>query len=93
MLAAMRQAIDIPIDIHTENPKSTGGFIRHYEVPEMIRVAAPIYLKTGGSVAKSHSWETSVSEAKERAKQVSLVQRMIDEYYPEALISQKGSIR
>ena len=28
MLAAMRQAIDCPIDIHTENPKSTGGFIR-----------------------------------------------------------------
>ena len=41
MLAAMRQAVDCPIDIHTENPKSTGGFIRHYEVPEMIRVAAP----------------------------------------------------
>ena len=28
MLAAMRQAVDCPIDIHTENPKSTGGFIR-----------------------------------------------------------------
>lgn len=52
MLSAMRQAIDIPIDIHTENPESSGGFIRHYEVPEMIRIAAPIYLKTGGSVAK-----------------------------------------
>ena len=51
MMAAMRQAIDIPIDIHTENPKSTGGFIRHYEVPEMIRIAAPVYLKTGGSRA------------------------------------------
>ena len=37
MLAAMRQAVDCPIDIHTENPKSTGGFIRHYEVPEFIR--------------------------------------------------------
>ena len=58
MLASMRQAIDIPIDIHTENPTSTGGFIRHYEVPEMIRVAAPIYLKTGGSVAQTHSWES-----------------------------------
>ncbi len=52
MLAAMRQAIDVPIDIHTENPKSTGGFIRHYEVPEMIRVAAPIYLKTRGICCK-----------------------------------------
>jgi hypothetical protein len=92
MLAAMRQAIDIPIDIHTENPKSTGGFIRHYEVPEMIRVAAPIYLKTGGAVAKTHSWDTTNEDAKKRAKQIALVMRVIKEYYPEAIISEKGSI-
>lgn len=93
MLAAMRQAIHVPIDIHTENPKSTGGFIRHYEVPEIIRVASPVYLKTGGSVAQTHSWESSVDDARKRAKQVSLVKRMIDEYYPEAIGSPKGSIR
>ncbi|RGY96746.1 peptidase [Clostridium sp. AM58-1XD] len=93
MLAAMRQAIDIPIDIHTENPKSTGGFIRHYEVPEMIRVAAPIYLKTGGSVAATHSWDSTERDARQRAKQVSLVKRMIDNYYPEAVGSKKGTIR
>ncbi|MBD5156805.1 MAG: peptidase [Butyrivibrio sp.] len=93
MLAAMRKAIDIPIDIHTENPKSTGGFIRHYEVPEMIRVASPIYLKTGGSVAATHSWDSTEEDARKRAKQVSLVKRMIDEYYSEAIQSPKGSIR
>lgn len=92
MLAAMRQAIDIPIDIHTENPKSTGGFIRHYEVPEMIRIAAPIYLKTGGSVAQTHSWNSTEKDARQRAKQVSLVKRVIDAYYPEAIISKKGAI-
>ncbi len=89
MLAAMRQAINVPIDIHTENPASTGGFIRHYEVPEMIRIASPIYLKTGGSVAKTHSWDTSESDARQRAKQVQLVQRMIDVYYPKAVKSSK----
>ena len=93
MLAAMRQAITIPIDIHTENPASTGGFIRHYEVPEMIRVASPIYLKTGSSVAATHSWESTESDARKRARQVSLVKRMIDSYYPEAIGSPKGSIR
>ncbi len=92
MLSAMRSAINIPIDIHTENPKSSGGFYRHYEVPEMIRVASPIYLKTGGSVAKNHSWDTTVDDAKKRAKQIVLVSRMIKEYYPEAVISKKGSI-
>lgn len=93
MLAAMRQAVDVPIDIHTENPKSTGGFIRHYEVPEMVRVAAPIYLKTGGSVAQTHSWDSTEGDAKKRAKQVSLVKRMIDTYYPEAVQSPKGSVK
>jgi hypothetical protein len=92
MLAAMRQAISIPIDVHTENPASSGGFIRHYEVPEMIRVAAPIYLKTGGSVAKTHSWDSTDSDARQRAKQVMLVKRVIERYYPDAIASESGSI-
>lgn len=92
MLAAMRQAVDCPIDIHTENPKSSGGFIRHYEVPEMIRVASPVYLKTGGSVAATHSWDSTEGDARKRAKQCLLVKRMIDEYYPEAVWSPKGSL-
>lgn len=87
MLGAIRKAIDIPIDIHTENPQSSGGFIRHYEVPDMIKVAAPIYLKTGGSVAKTHSWDTSTADAVKRAKQIVLVKRVIDQYYPEAVMS------
>ena len=91
MLAALRQAITIPIDLHTENPASSGGFIRHYEVPEMIRITAPVYLKTGGSVAKTHGWDTTSAEAKQRAKQVGLVKRVIDNYYPEAASSEKGS--
>lgn len=89
MIAAIRQAIDVPLDVHTENPKSSGGFIRHYEAPEIVRVAAPVYLKTGGSVAQNHSWDTTVEQAKGRAKQVSLVKRMIDTYYPEAVQSPK----
>ncbi len=90
MLGAMRQAVDIPLDCHTENPKSSGGFIRHYEAPEIVRIAAPVYLKTGGSVAKTHSWDTTVADAKQRAKQVSLVKRMIDTYYPQAVQSPKA---
>ena len=92
MLAAIRQAIKIPLDLHTENPASSGGFIRHYEVPEMIRIAAPIYLKTGGSVAGSHSWETTSDEARKRAKQILLVKRVIDQYYPQAIPSPSRAI-
>ncbi|MDC7226161.1 MAG: hypothetical protein PQJ61_05310 [Spirochaetales bacterium] len=93
MMAAIRQAVDIPLDLHTENPASSGGFIRHYEVPEMIRTSAPIYLKTGGSVAKNHSWDSTANDAKARAKQVKLVKRVIDAYYPDAVSSPKLTIK
>lgn len=91
MIAAIRNATDMSLDLHTENPKSTGGFIRHYEVPDFIRVASPVYLKTGGSVAANHNWDTTESEAVARIKQVKLVKRMIDEYCPEAIASPEKS--
>lgn len=91
MLASIRDAIDIPIDLHTENPKSTGGFIRHYEVPKFIKVASPVYLKTGGSVAANHNWDTTEKEAIARIKQVKLVERMIKQYSPNAVMSPKKS--
>jgi hypothetical protein len=87
MIAAIRNAVDMTLDLHTENPKSTGGFIRHYEVPQFIKVASPVYLKTGGSVAANHNWDTTESEAIARIKQVKLVKRMIDEYCPDAIVS------
>lgn len=92
MLAALREAVAVPLDIHTENPASSGGFIRHYEVPEMIRVAAPIYLKTGGSVAKTHGWDTTAADARQRAKQIALVKRVVAQYSPDAVVSAPGSI-
>jgi hypothetical protein len=91
MMASLRNAINISIDIHTENPKSSGGFIRHYEVPEIIRVTAPVYLKTGGAIAKYHGYETTEKEAAERIRQVLLVKSMINRYYPDAVSSKKGA--
>ena len=90
MLASIREAIDISLDIHMENPKSSGGFIRHYEAPKIIRKASPVYLKTGGAVAAHHGYDTTRKEAGERARQVLLVQNMINRYYPEAVMSKRG---
>ena len=87
MIASIRNATDMSLDLHTENPKSTGGFIRHYEVPKFIKVASPVYLKTGGSVAANHNWETTEREAIARIKQVRLVKRVIDQYCPDAIPS------
>jgi hypothetical protein len=46
-LAAVRAAVDIPIDLYVESPDNLGGLVRHHEIPEFIRVGAPVYLKFG----------------------------------------------
>jgi len=46
-IAAIRQAVDVAIDFYVEAPDDVGGTVRHYEIPELVRVGAPIYLKFG----------------------------------------------
>jgi hypothetical protein len=46
-LAAIRAVVDIPLDVYVEAPDNIGGFVRLHEIPEIVRVAAPVYLKFG----------------------------------------------
>lgn len=89
MLASIRQAVNIPIDVHMVAPKSVGGFIRYYEAPQMIKVASPVYLKLGATEEKGLSAE---QKAKLKVKQMLLVKEMINKYYPQATMSKDGSI-
>lgn len=50
MLANIRNVIDIPLDIPTDVYRSKGGFIRFYELSEIVQVASPVMLKMGASV-------------------------------------------
>ncbi|MDJ0687481.1 MAG: U32 family peptidase [Xenococcaceae cyanobacterium MO_188.B32] len=87
MIAAIREAVSIPLDCHTDNPPASGGFIRSYEAPEIVRIAAPVYLKTGNSVISSHGQLTSVDDGKQMARQASIIVEMVERYYPEAIQS------
>jgi len=91
MIAALRAAIKTPIDIHTDNPPGSGGFIRVYEAPEIVRVAAPVHCKTGNSVVSGHGQLTSASDGRKMADQAAIVVEMVGKYYPEAKQSPKGS--
>ncbi len=46
-IAAIRAAVDCPLDVYVEAPDNLGGFVRLHEIPELIRVAAPVYVKFG----------------------------------------------
>ncbi len=91
MIAALRAAVQVPLDVHTDNPPGSGGFIRVYEAPEIVRVAAPVHCKTGNSVVSGHGQLTSASDARKMADQASIVVEMVSTYYPEAKQSPKGS--
>ena len=90
MLAALRAVTDIPLDLHTDNPPGSGGFIRVYEAPEMVRVCSPVYLKTGNSAVSGHGQLTSASDGVNMARQSSIVVEMVKRYYPEAVQLQPG---
>src|SRR5205814_4212929 len=46
-IASIRAAVDAPLDFYVEAPDDFGGTVRHYEIPELVRLGAPIYLKFG----------------------------------------------
>jgi hypothetical protein len=91
MIAALRAAVKIPVDIHTDNPPASGGFIRVYEAPEIARVAAPVHLKTGNSVVSAHGQITTAADGKRMAEQAAIVVEMVSKYYPEAKQTKRGS--
>lgn len=90
MIAAIRAAVEIPLDCHTDNPPASGGFIRSYEAPEIVRIASPVYLKTGNSVVNAHGQLTTSEQGRLMAKQASITVEMVNRYYPEAHQSARG---
>ncbi|MEO1342449.1 MAG: hypothetical protein AAFV28_15200 [Cyanobacteria bacterium J06635_13] len=93
MIAAIRAAVDIPLDCHTDNPPASGGFIRSYEAPEIVRIAAPVYLKTGNSVLNAHGQLTTAEQGKLMARQASITAEMVNRHYPQAIQSEKDFVR
>ena len=92
-IAAIREAIKVPIDFYVEAPDNIGGFIRHYEIPELIRVAAPIYLKFGLKNAPdvypsgSHIENTVIALCRERVRRAEIACEIIARYCPGAVMS------
>lgn len=89
MIAALRAAVKVPLDIHTDNPPGSGGFIRVYEAPEIARIAAPVHLKTGNSVVAGHGQITSANDGKKMAQQAAIVVEMVSKYLPDAKQSER----
>jgi hypothetical protein len=88
MIAALRRGTSLPLDLHTDNPPASGGFIRSYEAPEIVRVASPCHLKCGNSAVAAHGQITNAQDGKRMAEQAVIIKEMMDKYFPEAIQSE-----
>lgn len=95
-LSAIRSAVKIPLDVYMEVPDDIGGFIRHYEIPELVRIAAPVYVKFGLRNAPniypsgSHLEGTAIALTRERLRRSKLGMDLLQRYYPDAKTSKRG---
>jgi len=96
-IGAIRMAVDLPIDMYIEVPDNFGGFVRYYEMPRLVQVAAPIYFKFGLRNAPdiypsgAHLEETAVRMGRERVHRARIALDLLEEYAPEAKMSPLGS--
>lgn len=97
ILASIRKAINIPLDIYTIVPNSFGGNFRAYEAPEIAKVASPCYLKYEPGTSEEDIYMPWVTEAwhedfiKQKVKIASIVNEIMDKHAPEIKTSPKGA--
>ncbi len=96
-IGAIRQAIEIPIDMYIEVPDNFGGFVRYYEMPQLVRVASPIYFKFGLRNAPDiypsgfHLEDTAARMGRERLRRARIALDLMEEYAPDLKMSPLGS--
>jgi hypothetical protein len=96
-IAAVRAAVDLPIDFYVEAPDTLGGFVRLHEIPELIRIAAPVYVKFGLRNAPdvypsgTHLEPTAVALSRERVRRARLGLELLERSGYEANRSELGA--
>ena len=99
-LAAIRQAVDIPLDLHIYLAESFGGFNRFYDGAEMARVCAPCYFKiepgvalAAGPAAIYRPWtspEFLAAQAREKVKYAEIIHQLVQVTHPGLKLSALG---
>jgi hypothetical protein len=96
-LAAIRAAVDCPIDIYIESADEFGGILRYAELAEIVRVAAPVYLKLGLRNAPDiyptggHMNTVAVAMSRERVRRAQIALEILGREYPTAAGSGVGA--
>jgi len=96
-LCAMRAAVDMPLDLYIEVPDNFGGFVRHYEIADIVRCLAPVYVKFGLRNAPdvypsgTHIENQVIAYGRERVRRAEIGLDHLRRYYPQATTSLLGA--
>jgi hypothetical protein len=97
MIAGMRKAIDVPLDIYLIVVDSFGGTYRIYEAPEICRVASPCYFKIEPGTSEAAIYKPWVSEefhaefARQKVKIAAVLLEIMDRHGGGSRISPPGA--
>lgn len=97
-IAGIRAALAKPIDFYVEAPDNIGAFIRYFEIPDLIRVAAPVYLKFGLRNSPdiypcgTHIENTALALSRERVRRAQIAMEQIKRHAPGAVMSPLGAV-
>ena len=97
ILAGIRQAVTIPLDIYLLIVDSFGGMFRAYEAAEIARVAAPCYFKFEPGTAEGDIYKPWVAESwhrdfvREKVKIASIVRELLGRHAPGLKTSPAGA--
>ena len=69
---------DLVMDIPTDVYGSKGGFIRFYEIPELVQIASPMFLKVGASAQAHPSDAVNNQMIANRVQRIELAQEFLD---------------
>jgi Peptidase family U32 len=89
-VAAIRRAVELPLDVYVEGADDFGGPVRYYEIPDLVRVAAPVHLKftvrnaPGLYPSGEHLAGLAVASARERVRRAAIGVALLARHYPDA---------
>lgn len=89
MLASIRKAVDLPLDVYTSLVDAMGGFYRFSEAAEIARICAPVYFKFEPGRSEGEIYKPWVDPgyknflAREKVRQVQAVMEWVQRMNPE----------
>ncbi|MFJ9035978.1 hypothetical protein ACIRF8_05250 [Streptomyces sp. NPDC102406] len=96
-LTEIRRVSGAPMDMYVEAPDDLGGYVRMYEIAELVRRGAPLYLKFGLAKAPAiypygaHLRDVTLDTARERVRRGRLALDLLERHGAGAGMSPLGS--